>query len=151
MAHLIKKYKYGFTLIELLVVVAIISLLSSIVFASLNTARAKARDARRLSDARQIQLAIQLYYDKTGGMPINRDIGVSYPDSQPDFLKELVDEGFLATRPRDVLSPTMQYFYYDYGSADSRGAVIKAQLETIKNHPSSCQVSDWQFWVCNPY
>lgn len=40
-----KQVKKGFTLIELLVVVAIISLLSSIVMASLNSARGKAKDA----------------------------------------------------------------------------------------------------------
>ncbi len=55
--------KKGFTLIELLVVISIIGLLSSVVLASLNSARAKARDARRLSDIHQIQLALALYYD----------------------------------------------------------------------------------------
>src|SRR3989344_2634994 len=53
----------GFTLIELLVVVAIIGLLSSVVLASLNGARVKGRDARRLADVKQIQLALELYYD----------------------------------------------------------------------------------------
>lgn len=60
------KNKKGFTLIELLVVIAIIGLLSSVVLASLNTARAKGRDARRMSDLHNIQLALELYYDKYG-------------------------------------------------------------------------------------
>ena len=55
--------KRGFTLIELLVVIAIIGILSSVVLASLNTARLKSRDARRLSDIKQLQIALALYSD----------------------------------------------------------------------------------------
>ena len=53
----------GFTLIELLVVIAIIGVLASVVLASLNTARKKSRDARRIADIKQIQLALELYFD----------------------------------------------------------------------------------------
>lgn len=53
----------GFTLIELLVVIAIIGVLASIVLASLNTARRKSRDARRITDIKQIQLALELFFD----------------------------------------------------------------------------------------
>ena len=54
--------KGGFTLIELLVVIAIIGLLSSIVLASLSTARVSAREARRASDMHSVINALQLYY-----------------------------------------------------------------------------------------
>lgn len=64
-----KSKQKGFTLIELLVVIAIIGLLATIVMVSLNTARAKARDARRISDVRQLQLALQMYYDSAGSYP----------------------------------------------------------------------------------
>lgn len=57
------KTKKGFTLVELLVVIAIIGLLSTIAFVSLNRARAKARDAKRLSDVRGLQSALELYYN----------------------------------------------------------------------------------------
>ncbi len=53
----------GFTLIELLVVIAIIGMLSAVVLASLNSARAKARDARRVQDLVQIRNALLLYAD----------------------------------------------------------------------------------------
>jgi type II secretion system protein G len=59
----------GFTLIELLVVIAIIGILSSVVLASLNSARKKGRDARRISDIKQIQLALELYYDSNQSFP----------------------------------------------------------------------------------
>lgn len=55
--------KRGFTLIELLVVIAIIGVLASIVMASLSTARGKGRDARRISDVKSIQLALEEYYN----------------------------------------------------------------------------------------
>jgi prepilin-type N-terminal cleavage/methylation domain-containing protein len=64
-----KFYKRGFTLIELLVVIAIIGILASIVLASLDSARKKGRDARRIADIKQIQLALELYYDASGVYP----------------------------------------------------------------------------------
>jgi len=57
----------GFTLIELLVVISIIGVLSTIVLSSLNSARAKSRDARRLSDIKQIELALFMVADKNNG------------------------------------------------------------------------------------
>ncbi|KND48735.1 MAG: hypothetical protein AB198_00235 [Parcubacteria bacterium C7867-003] len=52
----------GFTLIELLVVIAIIGTLSSIVLTNINTARSKSRDSQRISDIKQIHLALELQH-----------------------------------------------------------------------------------------
>ena len=61
----------GFTLVELLVVIAIIGLLSTLAVVSLNSARGKARDAKRLADIRQVQTGLELYYQNaaTPGYP----------------------------------------------------------------------------------
>lgn len=61
--------KKGFTLIELLVVVAIIALLSTLAIVALGSAREKARDAKRLSDIKQVQTALELYYTDQNGYP----------------------------------------------------------------------------------
>lgn len=59
----------GFTLIELLVVIAIIGLLSSVVLASLSTARAKSKAARVAADVHSMDLALQMMYDDLGCWP----------------------------------------------------------------------------------
>jgi type II secretion system protein G len=68
----LKQNQKGFTLIELLVVIAIIGLLASVVLLALNSARSKSRDAKRVADIRQIQSALELYYN---------DCNI-YPDAQ---------------------------------------------------------------------
>ena len=61
--------KKGFTLIELLVVIAIIGLLSTLAVVALGNARVKARDAKRLSDLKQVQTALELYYTDNSAYP----------------------------------------------------------------------------------
>jgi|TARA_B100002003_G_scaffold67543_1_gene62890 prepilin-type N-terminal cleavage/methylation domain-containing protein len=79
----------GFTLIELLVVIAIIGILSSVVLASLNSARQKSRDAKRISDVKQLQLALEFFFDTNGGYPSALSIA------------NLVTPGYIAVIPAD--------------------------------------------------
>ena len=75
---MMKKNK-GFTLIELLVVIAIIGLLSTLAVVALGNARQKARDAKRLSDLKQMQTALELYYTDQTDYPAGAGVTLGAP------------------------------------------------------------------------
>ncbi len=70
------KLKKGFTLIELLVVISIIGLLSSVVLASVSTARNKAKDSAIIQMAKQLQILMTMQYSDVG----------SYAGMQPSWI-----------------------------------------------------------------
>jgi prepilin-type N-terminal cleavage/methylation domain-containing protein len=83
--------KRGFTLIELLVVIAIIGVLASIVLVSLNGARGKGRDARRISELGQIVRTINLNSSVDTSSPFGTCTTVGYSIlstcTNPDFSR----------------------------------------------------------------
>jgi type II secretion system protein G len=101
----------GFTLIELLVVVAIIGILSSVVLASLNTARAKGRDAKRLTEIHQLQNALELYYNDNGHYP-DTCIGSSYLAIPSIGWSTLLSSSYIGSMPIDPSNAVGQYGYY---------------------------------------
>jgi prepilin-type N-terminal cleavage/methylation domain-containing protein len=119
-----KSYKRGFTLIELLVVIAIIGILASIVLASLDSARKKGRDARRIADIKQIQLALELYYDANS----------AYPPVLSTTT--LVTPGYISVVPSDPTNGH-SYAYTPYGTTGNTALCssyhLGASLETAGN------------------
>ncbi|OHB19738.1 MAG: hypothetical protein A2854_03745 [Parcubacteria group bacterium RIFCSPHIGHO2_01_FULL_56_18] len=107
------RFSRGFTLIELLVVIAIIGILSSVVLASLNSARKKGRDARRISDVKQLQLALELYYDAHQSFPT---AATAFPAVASSSV--LVSERYISALPQD---PTT-LANYSYAALDADGA-----------------------------
>ncbi len=113
-----RKYKSvntgaGFTLIELLVVIAIIGMLSSVVFASLNTARGKSRDARRLQDMVQIRNAIALYVNANNGtFPAGHYVSTSSSGSDNWNTLQTVLAPYIKTLPHDPVEDATHFYYY---------------------------------------
>ena len=127
-----KKNSKGFTLIELLVVIAIIGILSSVVLASLNSARKKGRDTRRVADIQQLQLALELEFDKSR--------------TYPATLATLVTSGFISVIPTDPIGSTAYPYFlcnstaYHLGAAleESNSAALSADLNAV---PTACSLS----------
>ncbi len=158
------KRKQGFTLIELLVVVAIISLLSSVVMASLSSARMKGRDSKKIQELKNVSLALNLYFDKYGRYPVSPN-NVPY-NHLADFnavVGTLVTEGFMPSIP--VGNSSGDYAAWDYGAGSAPGMLIVTTLEAISPTTippfGSCRPFDnnWcsytqpgtSYCLCHPY
>ncbi len=129
--------RQGFTLIELLVVIAVIGILASVVLASLNSARGKARDARRFSDLRQISLALELYYDDYGAYP--QLLAYIYPARTDP--QDVNWTGALTTALRPYINPVPQdpagrpYMYSSTNAGQKYG--LMTEVESTANYAKS--------------
>ena len=136
MAHARKRR--GFTLIELLVVIAIIGLLSTLAVVSLNNARQRSRDAKRLSDVKQMQTALELFYSENGSYPLSDSASagnILIADDRNDGGTGTVFSSLLATVP---IAPT---------PADGSGAT--ACTVTTNKYVYKAQNSDTTPAECN--
>ena len=143
--------KRGFTLIELLVVIAIIGVLSSVVFASLNSARSKGRDTKRIQDMRQIQLALELFYDTYGQYPVTA--GAPLWDGHWQFFSTCLETGAgcgfaisnyvpviskVAQDPLDnpaTLSDSDPTYYYAWPAACNTGSAYRLAIYLENSSP----------------
>lgn len=130
----------AFTLIELLVVIAIIGLLSSVVLASLNDARMKARDAKRLSDMHQLQNALELYYTTYNQYP--RSPGGSICSTcleganHADWINAGQMPAFLPAIPVDpTRAGSTNGYRYQHNNRQSYTMLVR-----LERNPSWCRV-----------
>lgn len=137
----------GFTLIELLVVISIIGFLASVILIAFNSARFKARDAKRVADIRQIVSALSFYYDENDSSypPVNpaaQGAGGWEVSYNAGFLSAL--SKYLSPSPKDPINGydggslftragSYYYAYYNYpaSSAPGYGCAFNAPFAVI--------------------
>jgi len=109
-------FKRGFTLIELLVVIAVIGVLAAVILASLNDARVKARDAKRLADIKQFQNALELYRNDNGAYPITNEWSYDSGGSSAAWVSywtpRLVTPGYIASVMIDPINNASSHYRF---------------------------------------
>lgn len=139
----------GFTLIELLIVLAIIGVLSSFLLANLIGAKARARDAERKSDLRQMQAAFELYRSDQGTYPASPlpACGTGLVNGATTYMQKI---------PCDPLN-TGQFVFSYTQTGGGTGYTLVACLENVndsqkdKVNGAACSgTTNWSFTVTNP-
>lgn len=103
----------GFTLVEIIFVGAIVAILASLIFANLGEAKKKPRDAKRMSDLGQIQLALRMY----------KDVEETYPPALNDGpigvggAIDTVLQSYLPTIFKDSMQDSDANYGYFYDSS----------------------------------
>ena len=123
------KNKKGFTLIELLVVIAIIGLLSTLAVVALNNARAKSRDAKRVSDMKQLQTALELCFNDASAYPIQTTAGVMTGTSMSCVASDSTETFLTTYMPTLPTNPSPSGEDYTYQSADGEDYEVTFFLE----------------------
>lgn len=128
----------GMTLIELLVVVAILGILSALLFAAVDPVVQfeKARDARRKSDLVQIQKALEQYYQDNGGhYPLSTGSGsyqIMIGNSGLNWGSPWLP--YMNILPSDPKTPQRTYQYVSNGQS----YYLYVSLERGSADPSVC-------------
>lgn len=162
-----KKYKAGFTLVEILIVIAVMAILTTVVFVALNPLGRfqDARNSTRWSDVSAMLSALKLDQVDNGGAYITEvsdltadlyyQIGAgescAVTCSNPTVILQsacvdlsgLVDEGYLPEVPYDPFdsSASADHTYY-YLKKDSNGAItVGACSEETGTGASTPQIS----------
>ena len=133
--------KSAFTLIELLVVIAIIGLLSSIILSSLSSAREKSQDTHKISEAKEVEKAIELYrLDNNFSTPSfassssNGTLHSEGTTEYNDAMTQLVTAGYLPTIPESPSGTDYSYIVSD----DGKSAMFYANLSDSSSKGDVC-------------
>ena len=137
----IKKSRSGFTLIEMLIVIAIIGILASVVLVGLGPVQRRGRDARRISDLKNVQNALELYFNKCGYYPGGLEAGavcgsftqIPYTDTNwgAELVPNLIGSNLGVRQIPNDPSSGRSYSYAT--DADGVGYIVGAVLEDEGN------------------
>lgn len=143
----------GFTLLELLVVISIIAILYAIGLVTFGNVLKSSRDAKRQSDLKFIQSALEEYYADQIYYPIATSV---VPGQPLIFSTGVNTKTYINQIPADPKSPTQDYSYKptkadgtDCSSAPCTKYCLSAIMEGT-NFPVGCAAAPYNYGVTRP-
>jgi len=143
------KRQKGFTLIEMVIVIAVVGILMGIAFNGIRGVQSSARDTKRVADLRSVQSYLELYFNKCGHYPGDKDCGRDEP-SYTELMNALEDsvanDGDIPDDPFSTRSTPIHYEYYT--DTNNELYILGATMEKVKprggfdeNTPKDCSAA----------
>ncbi|MEW5907993.1 MAG: hypothetical protein AB1643_02340 [Patescibacteria group bacterium] len=118
-----KKIKRKILIIALMITALLI--VSFLLLTSLNTGGPRSPDSTRIADIKQVQLALELYYDEFHSYP---------PVKEYTELEKFLKPKFIAQLPSDICAEENLEHQYKYAnSPDDNSYILRAILTESKN------------------
>ncbi len=128
----------GFTLVEMLVVLAILAIIASVLFATINPIGQiqKSNDANRKTDLESVQRALELYYQDTGKYPASSasyqiapgGTAIAWGNAWGTYMSKL---------PTDPIAAN-KYVYFSPAAANGQTYYLYANLQRGANDAQAC-------------
>lgn len=139
----------GFTLVELMVVIVVIGILatSAIIILKPQTFFSQSRDARRQSDLRVVQTALEQYYAQNGAYPASDGIpfGSAWVGGSPAVT-------YLRLTPNDPQAPGKTYCYkLNAPSYELCAPFEQTPIPGGFVAPATCAVAIYNGCLTNPF
>lgn len=155
--------KLSFTLIEMLIVIVIIGILAAALVPRLQEVQSRARDAKRKTDAAQIQSAVMIYNTDNSGYPPATNTTTACANDTNCYVYSTeattwawinAISGLMTTIPRDPLNngtfpwSTDTNYSYAYGNIrlQSKTFTLITKLENKKD-PQRCELAAYKLYA----
>lgn len=149
----------GFTLIELLIVIAIIGLLASIVLVSLNSARAKSRNAKRNADIQQLRTAFNMGADSNDGtfvssnnswVCVSKSCVLSWSGYTANAAVDAFFSPYIPTKPDDPAASSRARGGYLYNNNWAGGTGVDGTFTAGTYFTWTLEATNLTTGVCGP-
>lgn len=145
--------KKGFTLIEMSIVLVIIGVLAGVLLRNIGSQTTQARDARRISELRNLSIYLVQYLTKRGDFPSSADSSPNWTNLQSAFNSA----GLFVTLPKPPAGAPYEYFpCSDDGGTTWNHFILRTKLEQGYTQAPAVYEGSYNSasipsgWTCSP-
>ncbi len=126
----------GVTILEFLVVISIVTLLSGVLMLAFQDPKKGARDARRMTDVKELVKALELY--ESGNRAYPAAAALTAITGADDVSQTLTGSGVLQKPIVDPLMPTYEYRYQTNSSASNYHIQFCLETDRVAGYAIGC-------------